>query len=347
MRSILSERLGALGFTVERVDGVRGCDHLRAELSADSADKSSHQLLLGHFDTVWPVGTLSSMPVEIRDGRMYGPGVFDMKGGLVQMLFALAANVELGVEMPCAPVILLNCDEEVGSPDSKRLIEAEAAGAARALVMEPSYGHRGRLKTGRKGVGRFSLKVSGVASHAGLDPTAGASAIRELSQQVGRLFELNDPDRGVTVNVGTIDGGMGANIVAPEASAEIEARVRTAADAQTVEAAIRDLRPSGERVTLEIEGGFGRPPLEPTPRNRRLWQSAVAAAGRLGIEIDEAQVGGASDGNFASALTATLDGLGAVGDGAHAQHEHVIVERMPERAALLACLLADPAEVGP
>ncbi len=344
VRSILRERLEGLGFRVERLEGIDGCDHLRADLAAPAEEGASHQLLLGHFDTVWPVGTLARMPVEFREGRIYGPGVFDMKGGLVQMLFALRANLELGISMPCPPVVLMNCDEEIGSPDSRRHVEALAASAERALVMEPSYGHRGRLKTGRKGVGRFTLKVTGVASHAGLDPMAGASAILEVSHQVERLFELNDADRGVTVNVGTIDGGMGANIVAPEARAEIEARVPTAGDAAAVEAAIRGLRPAGERVTLEVEGGFSRPPLEPTPRNRRLWESARSAAQDLGIEIDQAQVGGASDGNFASALTATLDGLGAVGDGAHAEHEHVVVERMPERAALLACLLADPPE---
>ncbi len=347
MRSILVERLVALGFEVERLEGVDGCDHLRADMPGRGGEETPHQLLLGHFDTVWPVGTLSRMPVEVREGRLYGPGVFDMKGGLVQMLFALRANQELGFAMPCRPVVLLNCDEEVGSPDSRQHVEAMAAGAGRAFVMEPSYGHRGRLKTGRKGVGRFVLKVSGVASHAGLDPSAGASAIREVSHQVESLFELNDAERGITVNVGTIDGGMGANIVAPEASAEIEARVRTAGDAAAVEAAIRGLQPAGERVSLRIEGGFRRPPLEATPRNRALWQSAVAAADGLGIEIDEAQVGGASDGNFASALTATLDGLGAVGDGAHADHEHLIPERLPERAALLASLLTMPAKGEP
>ena len=301
-------------------------------------------MLLGHFDTVWPVGTLARMPVEVRDDCLFGPGAFDMKGGLVQMLFALRANLELGIEMPCRPVLMLNCDEEVGSPDSRPHIEALAARANRAFVMEPSYGRGGRLKTSRKGVGHFTLRVNGVASHAGLDPAAGASAILEVSHQVERLFELNDAERGVTVNVGTIDGGMGANIVAPEATAEIEARVRTAEDAQNVETAIRNLEPTGERITLEVEGGFRRPPLEPTPRNRRLWQSARSAATRLGLEVEEAQVGGASDGNFASTLTATLDGLGAVGDGAHAEHEHLVIERMPERAALLACLLSDPPE---
>jgi glutamate carboxypeptidase len=344
VRGMLIELLADIGFLVERLPGADGCDHIMATLPG-GPDSQPTQLLLGHFDTVWPVGTLERMPVEQREGRLYGPGVFDMKGGLVQMIFALRANLELGIEMPCRPVVLLNCDEEVGSPDSRRHVEELAAGADRAFVMEPSYGPGGNLKTGRKGVGRFTLKVTGVASHAGLDPGAGASAILELSHQIERLFALNDAGRGVTVNVGTIDGGMQANIVAPEATAEIEARVPTAADAEAVEKAIRELKPNGERVSLEVEGGFRRPPLEPTPRNRMLWERACGAAEDLGLEIAEAQVGGASDGNFASVLTATLDGLGAVGDGAHAEHEHVVVERMPERAALLARLLAGP--VGP
>lgn len=340
-RKMLIELLGEIGFRVERLPGVGGCDHLRAILPGGK-DSRPKQLLLGHFDTVWPVGTLNRMPVEMREGRLYGPGVFDMKGGLVQTIFALRANLDLGIEMPCRPVILLNCDEEIGSPDSRVHVEAIAAEADRAFVMEPSYGPEGRLKTGRKGVGRFALKVTGVASHAGLDPGAGASAILELSHQIERLFALNDAERGVTVNVGTIDGGMRANIVAPEATGEIEARVPTAAGAEAVERAIRNLEPSDERVSLEVEGSFRRPPLEPTPRNRMLWERARQAAEELGLEIEDAQVGGASDGNFASTLTATLDGLGAVGDGAHAQHEHVVVERMPERAALLARLLAGP-----
>jgi glutamate carboxypeptidase len=269
-----------------------------------------------------------------------------MKGGLVQTVFALRYLRQSGCPMPCRPVLLLNCDEEIGSPDSRPHIERLARVAARAFVMEPSYGPGGSLKTGRKGVGRFKLRVSGVASHAGLDPGSGASAILELSQQVERLFALNDPDRGVTVNVGTIDGGMRPNIVAPEASAEIEARVVTSEDATAVERAIRGLTPTAERVSLEVEGGFTRPPLEPTPRNLVLWEAALGFADRLGLPLEEARVGGASDGNFASQFTATLDGLGAVGDGAHAEHEHLVIRHLPERAALLACLLSLPATGG-
>jgi glutamate carboxypeptidase len=344
VRLMLSDLLEDLGFEVGTIPGPDGCDHLTAELPGDGP----RQLLLGHFDTVWPVGTLEEMPVEVRDGRLHGPGVFDMKGGLVQMIFALRFLREAGLELPCRPVAMFNCDEEIGSPDSRPHIERLARDAARAFVMEPAFGPGGKLKTGRKGVARFRLRVSGVASHAGLDPGSGASAILELSQQVEKLFALNDPDRGITVNVGTIDGGMRPNIVAPEASAEIEARVVTSEDATAIERAIRGLEPTADRVSIEVEGGFTRPPLEPTAANRDLWTAALRVAGDLGLAIDEARVGGASDGNFASQFTGTLDGLGAVGDGAHARHEHLVIDRMPERAALLAGLLCLPATgVGP
>lgn len=340
--SILEAELSELGFSVERLAGEGTGDHLLAA-PPDADEGEPHQLLLGHLDTVWPAGTIAEMPLRADGGMLYGPGVFDMKGGLVQMLFALRALAELGVEPPSPPVVLINADEEIGSRDSRRHVERLARGAARAFVLEPAFGIAGKLKTARKGVGRFTVRLSGEASHAGLDPEGGVSAILEASHQIQRLFALNDPERGTTVNVGTIDGGMGPNVVAPEALAEVEARVVTAADAARVGEQIRALEPVTEGVTLSVEGSFGRPPLERTPRNRGLWELARAAAAELGIEISEALVGGASDGNTTSAHTATLDGLGAVGDGAHARHEHVVVERLPERAALLAVLLATEA----
>ncbi|MEZ5156671.1 MAG: M20 family metallopeptidase [Solirubrobacterales bacterium] len=337
VRATLDELLSELGFATERVPGSDRGDVLVARTGGAG---SGRQLLLGHLDTVWPLGTIERMPVEARNGALYGPGVFDMKGGLAQMVFAIAALRELGIEPACETVVLINADEELSSPESRAEILARADGADRVFVMEPSAGPAGDLKTARKGVGRFTLTVTGVASHAGLDPEAGHSAILEVSHQIQRLFALNDPANGVTVNVGTIDGGMRPNVIAPEATAQIEARVATAADAERVEEHIRGLAPATEGVTLEVDGGFRRPPLERTPRNRVLWEQAREAAGGLGLEIGEALVGGASDGNLASLHAATLDGLGAVGDGAHAEHEHVIVERMPERAALLAVLLA-------
>jgi glutamate carboxypeptidase len=341
-RAILEDELSALGLSVELLAGGESGDHLLAS-TASGGDGRPTQLLLGHLDTVWPVGTLATMPVRVEGDLLYGPGVFDMKGGLVQMVFALRALANQGVEPACRPVVLISADEEVGSRDSRVHVENLAREAARVLVMEPAYGPAGKLKTARKGVGRFTLTVHGVASHAGLDPEGGASAILELSHQIQRLFALNDAERGITVNVGTIDGGMGPNVIAPDAVARIEARVVEAEDATWVEQRIRGLQATAEGVSLAVEGGFGRPPLERTPRNQALWRLAREAATELGIEIDEALVGGASDGNVASAFAATLDGLGAVGDGAHAEHEHVVVERMPERAALLALLLAAPA----
>jgi len=341
MRAALTEELRELGLDVHRLEGEDGCDHLKANLPGRDETRPS-QLLLGHLDTVWPVGTLQTMPIAITDGRLHGPGVFDMKGGLVQMIFALRAVLELGLDMPVDPVILINADEEIGSPDSRSHTVELAGQACRAFVMEPSYGPRGDLKTVRKGIGNFKLTVRGVASHAGLDPDSGVSAILEVSHQVEQLFALNDVSRGVTVNVGTIDGGLRPNVIAPEATAMIETRVFTSEDAARVEEAIRGLQPTRDQISLDVEGGFRRPPMERTPGNRALWVAARDAAKALGFELGEAQVGGASDGNLTSPLIPTLDGLGAVGDGAHADHEHLIVEKVPERAALLAMLLASP-----
>lgn len=335
--AMLEELLKGLGFRTERLPGRERGDSLLARRPGASAGR---QLLLGHLDTVWPLGTLERMPVELRDGALHGPGVFDMKGGLVQMVFALGALGELGVETPCETVVLVNADEELSSPESREHVIRLAGESDRVYVMEPAAGPSGDLKTARKGVGRFAVTVEGVASHAGLAPEAGHSAILEVSHQIQSLFALNDPANGVTVNVGTIDGGLRPNVIAPEVVAQVETRVVTAADAARVEEHIRGLEPVTDGVSLEIEGEFRRPPLERTPRNRILWAQALEAASALGIEIGEALVGGASDGNLASVHAATLDGLGAVGDGAHAAHEHVIVDRMPERAALLAMLLA-------
>lgn len=340
--AILAAELEALGYRVRAVPEAGVGDHLLAE-PAGRPPQAPYQLLLGHMDTVWPRGTLATMPVREEDGRLHGPGVFDMKGGLVVLVFALRALSEAGAEPELRPVVLVNSDEEIGSPSSREHVERLAAGAARALVLEPAFGPEGRLKTARKGVGRFTLHVTGRATHAGVSPEEGVSAILELSHQVQQLFALNDLDRGVTVNVGTIDGGMGANVIAPEASAVVEVRVPTEADARELEHAIRGLRPTQTGVTLSVEGGFHRPPLEPTARNRALWDLARSAGRALGLTVEQTAVGGASDGNLASRHTATLDGLGPVGDGAHAAHEQVELARLPERAALLALLLLAPA----
>ena len=306
-------------------------------------DEAAHrwQLLLGHCDTVWPLGTLRRMPV-LRDGDVLrGPGIYDMKAGLVEIVFALKALEELALMPSVEPIVFINSDEEVGSRESTRYIRALARRADRALIMEPSLGLGGKLKTARKGVGRFVIKVAGKAAHSGLDPTAGASAILELSYVIQKLFALNDPERGASVNVGVIDGGVRANVVAPQSSAIVDVRVASDDDARRIEKAILSLTAEIPGVTLAIEGAIGRPPLEHTPANRLLWRVASNLAHELDFELDEGMAGGASDGNTTSQYTATLDGLGAVGDGAHADHEHVVVSLLPQRCALLAMLLLE------
>ena len=344
--TILSDALSETGYRVHKVAGRRSGGHLYARpLSGGGREPRSGapvQLLLGHCDTVWPPGTSKEMPVGTRDGVIRGPGVYDMKGGLAQMVFALRALRALGLEPSVTPVVFVNSDEESGSRESTRHIRRLARVAERAFVLEPSLGPRGKLKTARKGVGRFSVVVRGQAAHAGLDPTRGASAILELSYLIQALFALNDPARGVTVNVGTIDGGLSPNVVAPESRAVVDVRVPTAEDARRVEESILGLAPVTPGVKISVEGGMGRPPMERTPRNQRLWKRARKLAEALGLELEESMAGGASDGNTTSLFTASLDGLGAVGDGAHAPHEFVYVDRMLERCALLAILVMEP-----
>jgi glutamate carboxypeptidase len=341
---LLGEAFAALGYTVRRVHGRGAGDHLLA-CPRERLRGGPFQLLVGHLDTVWPLGTLERMPVRALDGRLYGPGVFDMKGGLVQMVFALRVLAVLELTATVTPVVFVVSDEEVGSPDSERHLLRLARAAARAFILEPGFGPSGKLKTERKGAGGFTLEVVGRASHAGVSPGEGVSAILELSYQIQRLFALNDPDRGVTVNVGAIDGGLRPNVVAPTASAKVDVRVRTEEDARRVEAAIRGLVPVQVDASLRVTGTFGRPPMARTARNHALWLAAKRVGGELGLSLDEARVGGVSDGNLTSLHTATLDGLGPVGDGAHAQHEHVEISRLPERAALLALLLLAPVEL--
>jgi glutamate carboxypeptidase len=283
------------------------------------------------------------MPVEVGDGVVKGPGVYDMKGGLAQMVYALRALKALGLAPSVTPVVFINSDEEVGSRESKRHICRLARVAERVFVLEPSLGLTGKLKTARKGAGRFSFIIEGKAAHAGLDPDGGASAILELSHLIQALHVLNNLSRGTTVNVGVVEGGLSPNVIAPESKALVDVRAPTWAEAQRVEEAILGLTPATPGVALRVEGGFGRLPMERTPRNRFLWETARTLGTRIGANLEEAAVGGASDGNIASLFSATLDGLGAVGGGAHAQHEFVYTDKMVERATLLALLLMEPA----
>jgi len=300
------------------------------------------QLMIGHCDTVWPIGTLQSMPLVFEADTLRGPGVYDMKAGLVEMIYALRTIEALGLEPAVAPLCFINSDEEIGSHESTRYVRALAQRVDRCMVLEPSLGHSGKIKTARKGVGRFTVTVQGKAAHAGLDPGAGASAILELSHVIQKLFELNDPEHGTSVNVGVIDGGIRPNMVAPESRAIIDVRVQTQADAERVEQAIHSLETATPGVSLTIEGAIGRPPMERTDENQRLWRVAQELATGLDMELEQGTAGGGSDGNTTSLYTATIDGMGAVGDGAHASHEYIYVDMLPVRCALLTLLLLAP-----
>jgi glutamate carboxypeptidase len=341
MLEMLATELAGCGLVVRRCRGRASGGMLYARPRRGAKDVPL-QLLIGHCDTVWPMGTVGTMPVRIEGESLFGPGVFDMKGGLVQMIFALRAIRELGLRPPADCVAVINSDEEIGSPDSTPMIRRLARLSSRAFVLEPAFGRAGKLKTARKASGGFTITIKGRAAHAGTNPEEGASAILEMSYQVQRLFALNDAARGITVNVGTIDGGVRSNVIAPEVRADVDVRVRTREDAAAVESAIRGLRPVNPRTTIEVAGGIEQDPMEPTPRNQALWRLAQHLGRRLGLDLDQAEVGGSSDGNTTSRYTATLDGLGAVGDGAHAAHEQARIPQMVERCALLVLLLMAP-----
>ena len=340
-RSVIADRLEQNGFRAQKLTGKSNGGNLYAR-PQDRPRGCPAQLLVGHYDTVWPLGTLKDMPFELEGNVVRGPGVYDMKGGITQIIFAVEALAHYGASPSVTPVIFANSDEEIGSRESTHHIRRLAQRACRAFVLEPSLGRDGKLKTARKGVGRFSVKITGQAAHAGLDPDKGASAILELSHVVQALFALNDAEKGVTVNVGTIEGGMRPNVVAPESGCVADVRVRTHEDAERITAAIHGLQPVVPGTSLEIEGGIGRPALEPTPRNRQLWDLAQELSAEIGLDLQEGLAGGGSDGNTTSLYTATLDGLGPVGDGAHAPHEFLYLDETLQRTALLALLLLSP-----
>jgi glutamate carboxypeptidase len=332
----LTRRLAAMGGTTHRIDGGACGDHIRAEFPGGAR----HVLLLGHFDTVWPVGQLDRMPIREEGGRLHGPGIFDMKAGIGVAMLAVRALRELAIADAPHVTMLWTTDEEIGSGTSRRTIEACARECEAVLVLEPSL-PGGAAKTSRKGCGDFELVVHGVAAHAGLDPGKGASAIHELAHQIVAIAALQDPDRGVTLNVGRISGGERTNVVADRARASIDVRVPTMADAERIEASLRALRPRLPGTRLELLGGVDRPPLERGPGVQRLYELARDVAGDVGGDRAEGAAGGGSDGNFtAAAGVPTLDGLGPRGDGAHALHEHVELEDLAWRAAFLARLLS-------
>jgi glutamate carboxypeptidase len=337
----LAERFLAVGAEVERIKNKVGGDHLRIQFSRCDRDDKAPALVLGHFDTVWPMGTLARLPFRVEADRAYGPGVFDMKVGLVIIEFALKSIHDLKFNIPRRIVVLLTSDEEIGSPTSRALIEAQARESAYALVLEPPL-EGGRLKTARKGIGRFTVKVVGKAAHAGVEPEKGISAVVELAHQILRIQNLADPQTGTTLNVGVIQGGTAPNVVAAEATARVDVRVANRAEAQRIEQAFRSLQPMVPGARIEVRGGFERPPMERSAAIAALFDRARSIGHALGLELSEGSTGGGSDGNFTAALgVPTLDGLGALGSGAHADYEHILISSIPERAALLAALLLE------
>jgi glutamate carboxypeptidase len=320
---------------IERVSADNYGDHL---LIRAFPKLKNNVLLLGHTDTVHPVGTRLLNPTRIEDGKFFGCGIFDMKSGIVLMLEALRFITATGTEPSRAITILLSCDEEVGSFTGRELVEREAQTAEACFVFEPSAG--GRVKTGRKGTGMFSIKTRGVPAHAGLEPEKGASAILELARIIEKLHELNNLPAGTTVNVCTARGGTTINVVPEHAECTVDVRFTSIEEAARIERSVRDLMPFDDRVTLEISGGVNRPPLERTPAVAALFENAKRIAAGIDYELGETQVGGASDGNFVGALgVPVLDGLGITGDGAHRLDEHILVDDIAKRAALAASLL--------
>jgi glutamate carboxypeptidase len=332
----LAGRLTAMGGRVTRITTTTAGDHLRAEF----ARGRRQVLILGHFDTVWNLGQLERMPFG-RDGdTLTGPGIFDMKAGIALGMLATEAVLHHAAPDDCRIVMLWTTDEEVGSRTSRAVIETEALKSDAVLVLEPSL-PGGALKTSRKGVGEYHLTVRGIPAHSGVDPTKGVSAIRELARQILAIETLQDLERGVSLNVGVVHGGSRVNVVAEEAHARIDGRAPTGADAERIDRALRALTPHLEGARLEVAGGFERPPLERSEGVARLFALAQAAGAELQIPVGEGSSGGGSDGNFCGALgVPTLDGLGAIGDGAHALHEHVLQSALIPRAALIGTVLS-------
>jgi len=328
------------GARVQRLAQKHRGDHLRITWPPQSRP-AGQLLVLGHYDTVYATGALAKMPFRLSAGKAYGPGTFDMKAGIVQALFALQALRQAQTPLRKRIVFLWTSDEEIGSESSRKLIEAETRGSDAVFVLEPSFGPRGLLKTARKGVGEAEIIVHGRASHAGLAPQEGLNAVHELARQIARLERWNDLRRGIGVNADVVEGGTRVNVIAERARAVIDLRALRLADMRRLERRLHALRPLTRGARLEIRGGFNRAPME-RKVSAALFSSAKSLAARMGLSIGECVAGGGSDGNLTAALgVPTLDGLGAVGDGAHSAHEYVVIKKMPERAALLAAMLRE------
>jgi glutamate carboxypeptidase len=338
LSTILSSRFQELGGRIKLHRETKYGNHLQIDFPGSRDQKPV--LLLGHMDTVYPIGTISKMPSLARDGRVWGPGVFDMKSGIALMLAAIEGLHSWHGKCPRPITVLLVSDEEIGSKSSRHITEDLARRSEAVLVGEPAYGLQGAVKTARKGVGEYTLTVTGKAAHAGLEFEKGASAITEIARQIVEISKLVDLQRGITLNAGTIQGGTRVNVVAATATAVVDLRVQRMADAEEMDGKLRTLQPFDPDCKVELSGGINRPPMERTAGVAELYETAATLAKQSGWNLEEAAVGGGSDGNFTTALgIPTLDGLGAVGEGAHAENESVVISELPKRAALLAGLI--------
>jgi glutamate carboxypeptidase len=339
--NLLASRLdGAIN--MKTLPGGRFGPHLRCEFKLPGAKAGAGKILvLAHSDTVWPLGTLAQMPLREENGRLWGPGVLDMKSGIAFFIFAVHTLRTLEIPVRRSIVFQVNSDEEVGSETSREFTEEAARQSAFALLVEPGTGLKGKLKTSRKGVGDYTVTVKGRASHAGVDYEAGASAVVELARQIPKIASFTNLKQGITVNPGVIAGGTRTNVVAAEARVEVDIRIAKLKDAALLDKKFRALRPVDRRCSIHVQGGLNRPPMERSPAIRELFQTARACAKDLGVVLQESSTGGGSDGNFTAALgVPTLDGLGGVGEGAHAANESILLDRIADRTALLAMLLS-------
>jgi glutamate carboxypeptidase len=337
---LFADRVSGLAKTRMLKGGPRFGNHLRCEFELPGRRKSGQILAIGHGDTVWALGKLKEMPFREQDGRLWGPGVLDMKSGLAFFVFAMRALRELELPVASKVVLLIVSDEEIGSESSRPITEAEARKSGMALVLEPGTGLQGKLKTARKGVGDYTIEVKGKASHAGVDFEAGANAIVELARQIGNIASFTDLSRGITVNPGVIAGGTRTNVVAEDARVEVDIRIARAKDGPALDRKFRRLKPVDTRCVLTVSGGLNRPPMERTPGIVKLFRKARAMALELGVRIEESSTGGGSDGNFVAGMgVPVLDGIGGVGEGAHAANESILVNRIADRAALIARLV--------
>ncbi len=339
--NLLASRIDGAA-SVKTLPGGRFGHHLRCEFKFPGAKPDAGKILvLAHSDTVWPLGTLAQMPVREERGRLWGPGVLDMKSGIAFFLYAVRTLRTLEVPVRRNILFQVNSDEEVGSETSRQFTEEAARQSAAVLLLEPGTGLQGKLKTARKGVGDYTVTVKGRAAHAGIDYASGASAVVELARQIPKIAAFTSLKQGITVNPGVISGGTRTNVIAAEARAEVDIRIARAKDAAALDKKFHALRPFDKRCSIHVDGGLNRPPMERTPAIGQLFKTARACAKELGIALQESATGGGSDGNFTAALgIPTLDGLGGVGEGAHAANESILLDRIADRTALLAMLLS-------